>query len=425
MTESFLHYLWENKLFKTDNLISDTGDAIQILHPGYYNTNSGPDFFNAQLKIGNTLWAGNIEIHINSSDWLKHNHQNDPAYDGVLLHVVYYNDVKILRKDSSIIPTIELKGLFQEQLWGNFLELISKNHWVACAEELSTVPTNILNNVLEEKVEERLRFKSHQILISLNGLKGDWEECLYQYLAKNFGFQINSLPFEMLARSIPLKVLRNEMFDKDNLNSLLYGQGGMMDIEYHDHYPKELQKKYFYFQSKYKLKSLPVSYWKYLRMRPVNFPTIRIAQFSALVTSVNNLFSVCRELRSKEEFYQLFSTPIHPYWDDHFLFDKPSTPLKKNIGNTSIDNIIINTFIPFQFAWGHFTNEPVVKRNAVDLLRTIHSEKNHLVEKWKEFGVKAKNAADGQALIQLKRYHCEEKKCLTCAIGKSIISIHY
>lgn len=422
MTESFLHFLWENKLFTTDDLITDDGLRVEIIHSGIYNTNAGPDFFNAKLKIDTTFWAGNVEIHLNSSEWTKHKHHRDLAYDSVILHVVYKNDIVTKRCDGSHIPTIELSGRFSSELWNNFLELVSQPNWIACSSYLSKVDHALWDNVFEEKCDERLRLKTQNILVALNGLKGNWEECIYQQLAKNFGFNVNAIPFEMMARSLPLNLIHKERNVSENVVSLLYGQAGMLTANFSDPYPIDLQTRYSYLKNKYSLHSIQVETWKFMRMRPVNFPTIRIAQFASILIKSPNLFALARDVHSKNEFVSLLMGSINEYWDDHYLFDKSSTNIPKKIGLSSVHNIIINTFVPFQFAWSIYTGNLDYRKSAIQLLKDIPAEKNEITEKWKGLQIGIHNSHQSQALIQLKQYHCSEKKCLTCAIGKNLIS---
>lgn len=423
VTESFLHFLWENKLFSTDELFTDDGLCVEIVHPGIYNTNAGPDFFNAKLKIDTTFWAGNVEIHLNSSEWIKHKHHLDLAYDSVILHVVYKNDTSTKRTDGSHIPTIEIKGRFSLDLWSNFLDLMSQSNWIACSSYLPTIDKALWEKVIEEKCDERLRLKTQNILVALNGLKGNWEECFYQQLAKNFGFNVNAIPFEMLARSLPLKLIHKERDVIENVVSLLFGQAGMLTPTFSDEYPIDLKERYLHLKNKYSLRSIQAETWKYMRMRPVNFPTIRIAQFASTLLASNNLFAIARDIKSKNELISLLQTgSVNEYWNNHYLFDKPSTKISKNIGLLSIHNLIINTFVPFQFAWSIYTNNPDYKKSAIQLLKDIPAEKNAIMEKWNKYNIKSHNSFQSQALLQLKQFHCSEKKCLTCAIGKNLIS---
>ncbi len=422
MTETFLHYIWKNRLFNFNQLKTVDGQDVEILNPGIYNTNAGPDFFNSQLRIDNTLWAGNVEIHILASDWIKHDHQKDASYDSCILHVVLENDAVTRRMDGSIIPAIELKGKYPNYLWDNFIQLISENEWVSCSHRLNEIDHDVWIKLFEDKSEERLRLKAQQILISLEGLKNDWEECFYQYLCKNFGFQLNGMPFEMLARSLPLKIVRKEQGSAINLEAIFYGQAGMLERDFTNDYPADLKKRFSYLQSKYSLKPIHPSTWKFLRMRPVNFPTIRLAQMICLLQNTNNLFAIARDLENLKDFYNLFSFPIHEYWTNHYLFDKESVVKDKMIGKTSIDNIITNTIVPFLYAWGQFTGTDFYKVKARDTLFKLSPENNRIIEKWDSCGVKAENAGHSQALIQLKQYHCSEKKCLTCSIGMKLIN---
>ena len=422
MTETFLHYIWKNRLFNFNQLKTVDGQDVVILHPGTYNTNAGPDFFNAQLRIDDTLWAGNVEIHILASDWIKHAHQKDASYDSCILHVVLENDAITRRMDGSIIPAIELKGKYPNYLWNNFIELISENEWISCSHRLNEINHDVWQDIFEAKSEERLVLKAHHILISLEGLKNDWEECFYQYLCKNFGFQLNGMPFEMLARSLPLKIVRKEQGSPVNLEALFYGQAGMIEKEFQDSYPADLKKRFEFLKSKYSLKPIHLSTWKFLRMRPVNFPTIRLAQMICLLQNTSNLFAIARDLDNVKDFYELLSFPLHKYWNSHYLFDKESVCKDKTIGQTSIDNLIINTVVPFLYSWGIFTATDSYKVKAREILFQLSPEKNRIIEKWSACGVHAENAGHSQALIQLKQYHCSEKKCLTCNVGMKLIN---
>lgn len=422
MTESFLHYIWKNRLFNFNQLKTIEGLDLQIIHPGTYNTNAGPDFFNAQLRIDNTLWAGNVEIHILASDWNKHQHQKDPSYDSCIIHVVYENDAVTRRIDGSIIPAFELKGRFPAYLWDNFIELISENEWVPCSHRLKEIDDEVWSELFQNMIEERLQLKARQILIALEGLKNDWEECFYQHLCKNFGFQLNGMPFEILARSLPLKLVRKEQGVPGNLEALFYGQAGMLEREFLDSYPAELKKRYQFLQSKYQLKPIHLSTWKFLRMRPVNFPTIRLAQLTGLLHSTHNLFAIARDLEKVKDFYNLFGFSVNEYWQDHYLFDKLSVMKDKSMGRSSIDNLIINTIVPFLYAWGTYSGSEQFKVKALGFLSELSAEKNRIIEKWEATGVMPENAGHSQALLQLKQFHCSEKKCLTCTIGMKLIN---
>ena len=249
MTESFLHYLWEHRLFDNNKLIADDGSSVEILQPGKYNTGSGPDFFNARLKVNGIHWAGNVEIHIRSSDWRKHDHHHDPVYDSCVLHVVLENDSPTLRQNGSLIPTIQLKDRYPVFLWDNYIRLLGTHGWVACDHRIKEIEESTIAMQLERMVKERLRQKAEQIIISLGELKNDWEECFYQLLAKNFGFHVNSVPFEMLARSVPYKILLRERSGVQTAEAILFGQSGMLEQEDYSHpYILHLKKEYAFFK---------------------------------------------------------------------------------------------------------------------------------------------------------------------------------
>ncbi len=422
MTESFLHYLWQNQFFDAQSFVTNEGIHVEVLMPGNYNTGAGPDFFNARVRIDETLWAGNVEIHINSSDWQKHNHHTDPAYDSCILHVVYNNDGDTCRMNGSLIPTIELAGHFPQHLWENYLQLIGTQSWIACEPHLNEINEVVWKRTIEEVIIDRMESRCQNILIAIKGNRDDWQETFYQHLARNFGFQINAVPFEMLARSLPGKILLKERTQLSRIESLLFGQAGMLKNSFTDEYSIQLFEEYGYLKNKYSLKAIPFSSWKFMRLRPVNFPTIRIAQLAALLYNSPVFFSNVVSAESLEDILEMFNVSTSVYWNTHYQFDKLSAPKIKNLGRDSIYNILINTCIPFIYSWGKFSGDKVVSNRAMDMLMAIPAEENHVIEKWRELGLKVHNAVDSQSLIQLKNLHCAEKKCLTCNIGKVLIT---
>ena len=422
MTEAFLHYLWQHRLFDNTNLRSDDGCPVEIVKPGHLNTDAGPDFFNAQLRIDGMLWSGNVEIHIHASDWRRHNHHNDPSYDSCILHVVYVNDTSTLRMDGTRIPAIELKNRFQAGLWDNYLKLIGTHGWVSCQQRLNEISDQTKNLVFDRMIAERMEEKCKMILISLKGNKDDWEECFYQYLSRNFGFQLNAMPFEMLARSLPLKYIRKEGDFRENIEALLFGQAGMLNNSSEDEYEKKLAIIYSHLAKKYSLKNIPFSAWKFLRLRPVNFPAVRIAQLSAILWKSTYLFELFSEAGSLNKISAMLSAKPSDYWNTHYHFGKAAGYKEKKIGETSVNNILINTCIPFLYAFGKYNGNRQLSENAIVMLKELAAEENHLISKWKETGMKASSAYDSQALLQLKIVHCSEKKCLTCIIGNQLIN---
>ncbi len=422
VTEAFLHYIWEHRLFDSKNLKTDDGLMIEVVHPGQYNTGSGPDFFNSRIRINGTLWAGNVEIHIHSSDWHRHNHHNDVAYDNCILHVVYENDSITLRTNGSPLPAIELKNKLLPHIWDNYLKLISNRGWIPCQSRLSEIDNDTWKITKERMIIERLENRAQQIFISLVGNKDDWEECFYQYLARNFGFQLNAMPFEMLARSLPLRLIRKEGESLTEIEALLFGQAGMLDDDLTEEYPKKLSELYRHFSKKHSLKNIPFASWKLLRLRPVNFPALRIAQFAVVLEQCPFLFTTLTNLSSIENIAALFKITASEYWNTHYHFNKSSVFQIKRLGKSSLNNLLINTCIPFLFAWGKYTGDIEIKENALAYLSQLAPEENHLIERWKEVGITVNSAVDTQALLQLKVVHCAEKKCLTCSIGNKLIN---
>ncbi|HRH66020.1 MAG TPA: DUF2851 family protein [Bacteroidia bacterium] len=422
MNEAFLHYLWQYRLFDSRNLITSEGSRVEVIRPGKLNSDAGPDFFNAQLRIDGTLWAGNVEIHIHASDWQKHGHHFDPAYDNCILHVVFEKDMAALRKDGTAVPTIELKDKFPAHLWANYLQLLGTRGWVACEHRLKETDSITIHGWLDRLGVERLEEKTKQIRQFLYWSRNDWEETFYQHLAKNFGFRVNALPFELLSRSLPLRLIQKHRTRLQEVEALLFGQAGMLSQEFHDNYPISLATEYRHLCKVYNLKPIHASAWKFLRLRPSNFPTIRIAQFAQLLKSRENLFSRVLQFDSIQDGHDLFKINTSDYWINHFLFDKPADVMVKGMGRSSAENIMINTVVPFLFAWGKEQGSEAHRKKALDLLEKIPSEDNHLIRNWKEAGIPSLSAFHSQALIQLKLQYCSEKKCLSCAIGNRLIN---
>jgi hypothetical protein len=423
MNESFLHYIWQHRLFQAKELVADDGCRVEIIKAGTLNTSAGPDFFNAQIRIDGTLWVGNVEIHIHSSDWQRHNHQTDPSYDSCILHVVYKYDSTTLRMNGTSIPTIEIGGRFPPYLWDNYLALIGTHGWIPCEDRIKEIDEFTWKKTIEELISERMEQRCRQILIALKGNRDDWQETFNQYLARNFGFQLNAMPFEMMARSLPVRILQKERGSLTSLEALMFGQAGMLERDFIEDYPKTLQSQYHYLKKKYGLKNIPLSAWKFLRLRPVNFPTLRIAQLAALNYKSPLLFSEIISAKSINELIDYFNVTASDYWITHYQFDSPTPSKTKKLGRQSILNILINTCMPFMYAWGKYSGNQEAVDRAVKLLEDIQPEENHLIDKWRETGVKVENAVDSQALLQLKIIHCSEKKCLTCRIGNRLINV--
>lgn len=419
MKEEFLHFIWKHKLFSHNLLQTCDGMEIEILNVGRHNHNSGPDFFNAQIKINNTIWAGNIEIHLNASDWIKHGHQNDKAYDNVILQVVLNNDKEIFRKNGELIPTLIIEC--DDQLLQNYQKLQSSSQWIACYEEIKNIDGLLINCWIDNLLIERLEEKSEYISQSFKFNKNSWEETFYQQLARNFGFKVNSEPFEMLAKSLPMKVLAKQKNSLLQIEALLFGQAGFLNDDFNDNYYLNLKNEFHYLRQKFQLKPIEKHLWKFLRLRPSNFPTVRIAQFAFLIYQSSSLFSKIIEKEDIKKLIQLFDISVSGYWSDHYTFSKESINRKKRLGKKAFENIVINTVSPFLFVYGQKKNIDKYKERAIRFLEETAPEKNTIVDKWSEIGIHSENAFISQALVHLKTRYCDRNNCLRCRFGNKII----
>ena len=420
MTEDFLYYIWQYRLMNGD-LETTQGEPIVIIDLGQRNEDSGPDFFNARIKIGNTEWAGNVEMHTRSSDWMRHNHNQDANYDSVILHVVYECDAMIENAMGEVIPCMELKGKIDEKLYFRYRNLIGSHDWIACAPQLNTVPDLILYSWLDRLLAERLERKTDYIESFLKSSKGNWETAFYYALARNFGFNVNAEPFEQLARSIPLEVLAKNRDSLFKIEALLFGQSGMLNARLKDDYSQRLVKEYGFLKKKYSLDPIAGYQWKFMRLRPGNFPSIRIAQFAQLIYKSSHLLSKIVKTEKLQQLKEFFQLEASAYWDEHYSFGKKSKSKTKRMGESSFDLILINTLVPFLFVYANHQNNSELRERALNFLTQTKAEQNSIVKRYKETGITANNAAQSQALLTLKNDYCKYLKCLDCAIGNRLI----
>jgi len=419
MKEEFLNYIWENKLFDKTNFKTSDNETIEVIHQGFRNSDAGPDFFNAKIKIDEQIWVGNVEIHINSSDWERHNHQNDKSYNNVILHITHKIDKICSRQNGEKLTAAILN--FDNKYFENYTNLISSKKWIACEDKIKTIDNFIIQNWLNRLFVSRLEKKSDIILSLLEQNQNSWEETFYQHLAKNFGLSSNVLPFEMLTKSLPLKYLAKQ---KDNLlqiEAMLFGQAGMLEDEMEDEYYNKLKKEYKFLSAKYDLKPLEKHVWKFLRLRPANFPTIRIAQFAMLIYKSNKLFSKIIETNDIENIKDLFRVSTSEYWQTHYNFGTVSEFKPKHIGETTIENIIINTVVQFVFVYGKAKDNNNLINKSIEFAEKIKPEINSITKSWKETGINSKSAFESQALIHLKNEYCNYQRCTQCQIGNKLI----
>lgn len=420
MKEDFLHYLWRFKKFDTLNLKTSNNEDITISNVGQYLELAGPDFFNAQITIGDQKWAGNVEIHLKSSDWYVHHHEKDAAYENVILHVVWEHDTEIFRKNNVEIPVLELKKYIDNTALDNYELLMTPKSWIFCEKQLNSIDDFVIKNWQERLFFERLERKSKPIEELLGQTNNDWEAVLFILLAKNFGLNTNGDIFFKIANSIPFSIIRKESFEQENLEALMFGNAGLLYSEKEDNYFKDLKFRFDYLSHKYQIERSSFEPVQFFKHRPDNFPTIRLSQLASLYHTEQNLFSKISAIESLDSIYVLFKVGASDYWQEHYQFDKKSPTKKKNISKSFVDLIVINTIIPVLFAYAKSQGKEI-SENLIELIIKISPEKNAIIDKFSSFGIKSINAFETQSLLQLKNEYCNKSKCLECAIGMELL----
>jgi len=421
LKEQFLHYLWLNNLYKTDGLQTIDNQPIKVIHPGFYNQDAGADFCQAKLQIDGLIWVGNVEIHVNSSDWYKHQHQNDENYRNVILHVVYHYDKPVSHQNGEIIPTLVLD--FDQLMWENYQQLEKHNpHWVACELFLKEVDSFAISHWKTALSVDRLSQKATRIEDDLKTNNGDWAQTFYRQLARGLGSSLNGQNFEELAAIIPISILAKHRGSITQIEALLFGQSGLLQIiDNEDEYSSLLLREYEFLKSKYSLAPMNGNLWKFMRTRPVNFPTIRISQLAQIIDREQHLFDKCVANYKKENLKIFEDITSSDYWETHYTFGKISTKRKKSLGNTTVEHLQINLIAPFLMAYAMHSEHEELRDKALEILEANPSENNFITTGWEKLGIESKNAFDSQALIQLKKEYCDQRKCLQCQIGNKII----
>jgi hypothetical protein len=424
MKEDFLHYVWKYKVFSQVDFKTTNKEPLTILKSGLHNKNAGPDFLNAQLKIEGQIWIGNVEMHTKASDWYLHNHEMDENYDAVILHVVWENDAVIFMKNNKPLPTFVLKDFVDASVLNNYRKLfLIPTNWIPCKDAIVTVDEFTFSNWKERLFFERLERKSNEISGLLQQENNNFEAVLFQLLAKNFGLKVNAGAFLRLAQSIDFYIIQKVGFNKNQCAALLFGQAGFLEEEVEDEYYQQLKREYSYIKHKFKLNAISKNEFSFFRMRPNNFPTIRIAQLVSLFNTHQNLFSKLMAINNLKDFHELFAVEIHPFWKTHYNFEAISKPSPKKLTSSFVDLLIINTIIPLKFLYEKSRGE-MNTPSFLKLLKNIKSEKNNVISKFSEIGVGAKNAFETQALLELKNKYCAPKRCLECAIGNTLLKRH-
>ncbi len=420
MTERLLHYIWQFQYYNIQQLSTVQDEALQVIHPGQYNVNQGPDFLNAKVRIGNTTWAGSIELHIRSSEWNFHKHGLDENYDNVILHVVWEHDD---HETAFPFSTLELSQRISRLLLDRYEELMGNSYFIPCQAHIGSVPELVLLSWKERLLAERLQQRTEQISALLSSNHFHWEEVFWWLLARTFGGKVNADVFEAVARSVPLKIISRNNFQLHKIEALLFGQAGMLTASFVEDYPAMLKKEYLFLKKKYGLKEvlLPVYF---LRMRPANFPTIRLAQLAALIAANGRLFSSLKDGIALGSVKDMLDITANDYWHYHYRFDQPKKFKPKTLGKQMVQSLLVNTVVPFLFAYGHLSGIEQAKDKALKWMEELDAEHNHITNGFESLGILNNTAMDSQALLQLKRQYCDPKRCLQCAVGNKILKMY-
>ena len=422
MTEDFLHYLWRFQIWNAP-LQTVNGDSVEVIKPGYHNTNGGPDFSDARIRIGGTLWVGHVEIHTKSSDWYAHQHQKDPAYNSVILHVVHENDASAKRAIGTTVPTCLIRGKFSENVCQTFSNWRESRGFVPCEKHLQNLSEHKRIMLLERLSIERLEEKVNEILIDVAYNLSSWEETFYQHLLRSFGLRINAEAFYQIAKRTPLKFLQKHADNRLQLEAILFGQAQLLNATFQDSYPRALQEEYAFLQRKFGLLPISEGLVNFLRLRPCSFPTLRLAFFASLIQRRSQVFQDVLQIKNINDSLDLLQVDVSDYWKTHYVFDKLSVEKTKELGISTQHSIFINTIIPFLFAFGKLRDKPNICERALGFLQDLPPENNRIIRQWKACGVPVSNASDSQALLTLKKNHCDLKRCLRCGIGIELLKL--
>ena len=422
MREAFLHYIWKNKIFDQDNLFIEGDKRLEILFPGYHNKNAGPDFLEAKLRIGEILWVGNVEIHLKSSDWYTHGHEQDPAYDNVILHVVYNDDMPVYANNHQI-PTLNISKLIDKSVLRKYNGLIKNKAILKCQNKVEEIDPFVLFQYKYRLYFERLENKNITLTKNLQISKNNWEQVLYVQLLKYFGGDVNKSSFEDLAHFLAFEIFRKYLGNITQLEALLLGVGGLLTEERNNcAYYRKLKEEFDYLQHKHNLKTLKPGNIRFHRMRPNGFPTIRLAQFASLYHNNSGLFDSFMEFERPDEAYKKMQGNTSAFWDNHYNFDKLTKSVKKKLSKSFIDRMLINVLIPLKFAY--LKNESDFEpEELINFIESIPPEKNRIVDLFTKIGIKTNSALDTQAMIELYNKYCEKERCLDCDIGHFLLKL--
>ncbi|WP_298425413.1 DUF2851 family protein [uncultured Kordia sp.] len=420
--EDFLYYLWKFSKLQLQKLQTTDGDTIQIVNLGIHNTHAGPDFFNARIRIGNQLWAGNVEMHVNASDWFVHHHEKDKNYDNVILHVVWNHDIEIHRKDNSVIPTLLLKKYAALAQVNNYINLVNTpKKWINCETDFPVLKEFQFSNWIERLYVERLARKASEIEQLVVKMKHDWEAILFQLLAKGFGLKLNSEAFFEASQTIDFSIIRKLSSNQITLEAFLFGSFGLLSQEVtQEVYHTNLQNEFEYIANKFNYKRSKHLQIQFFRTRPANFPTIRVSQLAMLYHQETSLFSKLIKSTSISEMYTILQVATSEFWETHYTFEKSSPSRKKIVSKKFIDVLLINAIIPLKYSYEKYLGKSPIE-SILAFLKTVEPEKNTIIQKFAEKEIIIENALQTQALLELKKNYCDKQKCLECAVGNSLV----
>lgn len=423
LSEDILHFVWKYRLYDMQRVSTVSGKTLNIVDTGRHNHDAGADFLAARVVIADVEWAGNVEIHIRASDWERHRHHKDKAYNCVIVHVVYEYDKAVYREDGTLLETLELKSLIPAHILPKYRELMSGMYWIPCEKRIHRTSPFHLSQWLSRLLVERFEYRVSAIYSLLAQQRGSWEDTCYIWMARSFGFKVNAQAFEQLARSVPQSVLAKHKHNSLAIEALLFGQAGMLqDIDFEDDYPRKLQGEYEYLRKLHSLRPIDASVWKFMRTRPGNFPSVRIAQFAALCKRSVHLFSTIVDASEPHILKGLFDDlPINPYWQERYRFDSPLARHGCQLGARSVDTLLINSIAGILFAYGKYIGKEMYIYKAISLLESLKTEENAVLKRFSALGIQARQAAESQALLQMKAFYCDKKKCLDCGVGLQLI----
>jgi hypothetical protein len=423
--EQLLHYCWKHKMWPLGGLETTDGRVVEVIDPGLHNKNAGPDFFNAKVKINGTLWVGNVEIHDKSSDWYVHGHEKDTHYNNVVLHVVGVADRDVQTHEGNFVPQMVLQ--VPDAVHENYAELLRTDAYPPCYRIIPNLTRLMVHSWMAALQTERLEQKTVAISERARQTGGSWEDAFFITLARNYGFGINGDAFEEWARHIPLQAVGKHRDDLFQIEAIFMGQAGLLELEavperyqkdaLNEGYFAKLRNEYQYLAHKFSLEPMDFKLWRFLRLRPQNFPHIRISQLANLYYQRKASLSALADCKDMLALANLLQTQVTPYWETHYTFGSESIRNMKHLSPATINLLIINTAGPMLFAYGRHTMREELCDRAFDFLEQLKAENNHIIRMWQEVGLDVKSAGDSQALIQLKREYCDKRDCLRCRIG--------